>query len=167
MDLEEIFASSSQATNLYALRDGVGFGRVNISVLFKGIQIDLPRNERGWDTATVVASSVRVEPVENSTFNFKEKKLTLSTLEATQKLPASSANVDSTGKLEWTIDSHIRLPTYDRYSSALYFDYGGSSLAVGPLGTKVEAFATVCKFSFIFVVFVFHFISSIQTHFYS
>lgn len=47
LPLREILEHSSQVTRLFALQDGVGFGRVNISVLFKAVAIDLPANLRG------------------------------------------------------------------------------------------------------------------------
>lgn len=107
--------------------------------------MDLPRELSGWDTGTVcVTAPVKVEPVEGADFDWKEKKLVLSTLEAKQKIPSKAASTLSDRSIEWDVDEDIRLPTYDRYSSALYFDYGGAALTVGPLGKKVEAFAALC-----------------------
>jgi len=50
LPLAKILANSSQVTKLYAMQDGVGFGRVNISVLFRSVEAKLPRNYLGWDT---------------------------------------------------------------------------------------------------------------------
>lgn len=55
-------------------------------------------------------------------FDFGKEKLVLSTHAAKQKLPAKAATVDDTGSPIWDIDEAIRLPTYDRYASALFFD---------------------------------------------
>ena len=35
----------------------------------------------------------------------------------------------------------------DKYSSALFLDYGGTA-TIGPLGKKSEAFAAVCELTF-------------------
>lgn len=56
-------------------------------------------------------------------------------------MPARVANRTGDGAIEWDVDEDIRLPTYDRYSSAIYFDYGGSAVKIGPLGSKMDAFA--------------------------
>lgn len=130
---------------LIAFGIGVGFGKISVSILFKGVQLNLPRELSGWDTGTVcITEPIRVEPVEGTDFEWREKKLVLSTLEAKEKLSKREARQDGNA-LIYDIDEPIRLPTYDRYSSALYFDYGGSSVKIGPLGKTRDAFATLCK----------------------
>lgn len=80
--------------------------------MFKGVKVDLPRNLRGWDTGTIcVTSDIKVEPVPDTDFDFKEKKLLLSTLEAKQKLPGAAAKENGDGSVVWDVDRHIRLPT--------------------------------------------------------
>ncbi|GAA5923396.1 uncharacterized protein JCM15063_003634 [Sporobolomyces koalae] len=142
LPLKELFSHSSEVTRLFRLEGGVGFGKINVSVLFKGVKMSLPKELAGWDTGTVcVKAPVTVEPVKDADFEWAEKKLVLSTVEAKEKISSRHAETRSDGKLEWQVEDDIRLPTYDRYSSALFFDYGGSKVKIGPLGTKVEAFA--------------------------
>ncbi|GAA5963756.1 hypothetical protein JCM8115_004267 [Rhodotorula mucilaginosa] len=143
LPLQETLRYSSEVTRTYALQDGVGFGKISVSILFKGVQLNLPRELSGWDTGTVcITEPIRVEPVEGTDFEWREKKLVLSTLEAKEKLSKREARQDGNA-LIYDIDEPIRLPTYDRYSSALYFDYGGSSVKIGPLGKTRDAFATL------------------------
>lgn len=114
-------------------------------MLFKGVKLDLPRELRGWDTGTIcITSDIKVEPVGGTDFDFKEKKLVLHTLDARQKLPAAIAKENGDGSIVWDIDRDIRLPTYDKYSSCLFVDYGGG-VTLGPLGKKSEAFAQICE----------------------
>ena len=47
LKLSEVLATSSQNTKLYSIQDGVGFGRVNISVLFRSVEMLIPRNFLG------------------------------------------------------------------------------------------------------------------------
>lgn len=145
LPLADVFANSSEVTKLYSLQDGVGFGKVSISILWKSIKVELPRELSGWETGVVrCVAPIRVEPVDGVDFDFKEKKLVLSTLETSEKLGGKKATTLSDRSIEWDIgDDEIRLPTTDRYSSALTFDYGGDTITVGPLGQKVEAFATL------------------------
>ncbi|GAA6011835.1 hypothetical protein JCM11491_000766 [Sporobolomyces phaffii] len=144
LPLKEIFSHSSEVSRLFRLEGGVGFGKINISVLFKGVKMSLPKELSGWDTGTVcITSPVKVEPVGDADFDWKEKKLVLSTTEAKEKISSRHAETLSDGHLQWNVEDDIRLPTYDRYSSALYFDYGGSKVKIGPLGTKVDAFAVL------------------------
>ncbi|GAA5950615.1 hypothetical protein JCM10213_006938 [Rhodosporidiobolus nylandii] len=144
LPLDELFAHSSEVTRLFAIQDGVGYGKVSLSVLFKGVKVELPRELSGWETGTVcITAPVKIEPVDDVDFSWSEKKLTLRTMEATQKLPGKKATTLSDGSIEWDIDEDVRLPTTDRYSSAIYFDYGGDPLTIGPLGKKVDAFAVL------------------------
>jgi hypothetical protein len=145
LPLQKTLAHASQVTRTYSLQGGVGWGKVNISILFKGVQMSLPKELSGWETGTVeVKGPIKVEAVAGADFDWREKKLVLSTSEASTKISARAANSNGDGALEWDIDHDIRLPVYDRYSSALYFDYGGSSVKIGPLGSKRDAFAALC-----------------------
>ncbi|GAA5828103.1 hypothetical protein JCM11251_002590 [Rhodosporidiobolus azoricus] len=145
LPLNDLFAHASEVSRLFAIRDGVGYGKVSVSVLFKGVNLSLPRELAGWETGTVtVVEPIRVEPAAESSFDWREKKLILSTTEAKQKLPAKAATTLSDGSLQWDVgEDGIRLPTTDRYSSALYFDYGGDAITIGPLGNKLEAYGTL------------------------
>lgn len=108
--------------------------------------MSLPKELSGWDTGTVcITAPVKVEPVGDADFDWQEKKLVLSTTEAKEKISSRHAEKLGDNQLQWNVEDDIRLPTYDRYSSALYFDYGGSKVKIGPLGTKVEAFAMLCE----------------------
>lgn len=74
--------------------------------------VDTDADSYRWDTGTVcIKSHIRVEPVAESSFNFKEAKLVLSTLEANQKVPGADATMEEDGTISWTVDEHIRLPT--------------------------------------------------------
>ncbi|KAM0755850.1 hypothetical protein T439DRAFT_308275 [Meredithblackwellia eburnea MCA 4105] len=142
LPLKDLLKNASEVTRLYALQDGVGFGRISVSVLFKGVQMELPKELAGWDTGTVcITSDVKVEPVQGVDFDFKEKKLFVTTLEAAAKIPASAASISPDGTLTYTVDEHLRLPAYNRYSSALFFDYGGVKFL--GLGKKYDAFASL------------------------
>jgi hypothetical protein len=48
LPLADIFANSSEVTKLYSLQDGVGFGKVSISILWKSIKVELPKELSGW-----------------------------------------------------------------------------------------------------------------------
>lgn len=47
LKLSDILVNSSQVTNLYSLQDGVGFGRVNVALLFRSVEAKLDRSFLG------------------------------------------------------------------------------------------------------------------------
>lgn len=51
--LQHLFAEASEVTRLFAIEEGIGFGRVNVSLLFKPVKVELPPNLLGWETGTV------------------------------------------------------------------------------------------------------------------
>lgn len=61
--LSEVLQTSSQSTSIYALDGGTGYGRITISVLFRSVDLKLPRNMLGWDLGSleVLGDKVLVE----------------------------------------------------------------------------------------------------------
>lgn len=53
VNVADLFSDSSQTSGLYSIQDGVGFGRVQASFVFKSVKLEHPRSMLGWDTATV------------------------------------------------------------------------------------------------------------------
>lgn len=131
IDLTTVMSESSQVTQSFSLQDGVGFGKVHASLVFRSIKAQLPKALLGWDTATVeLLSEIRIEGDES----LKSKKIKVSTGDDTQKIYPGQ-------RIEGDAETLVRLPVYDRYSSLLTFDIGGGGLAVGPLGNKPDAVA--------------------------
>jgi hypothetical protein len=126
--LSELFKNSSEVTRLFSLQEGVGYGRANVSFLFRSVKTDLPRNLLGWDTGTVeVIGDVFVEAVDGH--DFKTKKLSFSTTEDEYKAPSKSARIQD-GNVHWDLpEDVVRLPVYNRYASALLFEIGSGGPA--------------------------------------
>ncbi|EJD51313.1 hypothetical protein AURDEDRAFT_159718 [Auricularia subglabra TFB-10046 SS5] len=137
LPLAKILANSSEVTGMYSLQEGVGFGRVNISILFKSVKVELPRAELGWDTATVeieqVPFELELDPSHRQKFPWalKGTNITVSTTDSTEKLSKAAAVVDDiTGKVTWQFDQ-LRLPVYSRYASSLVVSFGGGGITGG------------------------------------
>lgn len=151
IDLEDLFdkSGSSQVSQLFSLQEGVGFGRAQISVLFQPVQLDLPKNLRGWDTSTLeITSEIVAEVSDELAAEFrKKKKLRLKTSEDTYKLHIVPPSTDSNptgndgidrapGSVSWSNKSGyqdydqtlVRIPIYDRYKSRVSFEVGRSGV---------------------------------------
>lgn len=156
--LTKLFKDCSATTRAFSIQDGVGYGRVNMTLIIRPVQLQLPRSELGWDTATVeLLSDVQIQGhTPEWDAKLKGKKLRASTGDSTQRLrpdkgsgngavvgatSSVSATTDSTGEGNDDLEAVIRLPVYDRYSSALTFDFGGGA-KLGPIGGKPDAIAS-------------------------
>ncbi|CAO1613689.1 unnamed protein product [Parajaminaea phylloscopi] len=160
--LAEVFRDCCATTRPFAIQDGVGYGRVNLTLNIRPVQLQLPRSELGWDTATVeLLSDVEIKGhTPEWDAKLKAKKLRTSTGDDTQRLRPSkgsssgqtggaaggdtssaSAQTASTGADDDDdLEAVARLPVYDRYSSSLTFDFGGGA-KIGPIGGKPDAIA--------------------------
>jgi hypothetical protein len=140
IDLEQLFedSSCSQVTRIFSLQEGVGFGRAQVSVLFESVQLQLPRNLSGWDTATLeITSTIIAELSDELTAYLKKKgqKLKLKTVEDVIKLPQANQQ-EGPNTVVWGNESQIpdhdrtllRVPIYARYKSNVAFQIGGNSV---------------------------------------
>lgn len=129
LPLGELFRTQSQVTRLFSLQDGVGFGRVNLSLLFRGVDVRLPRALRGWETGTVeVHGDVRAVGLDSET-GWAGKKLTMRTSDDVEKVSGSAARREGSD-IVWAVargkvgEGMRRLPVYHRYASALVLEIG-------------------------------------------
>lgn len=132
VNLCDLFKESSEVTRLFSLQEGVGYGRANISFLFRQVKLDVPRALLGWETGTVeVLNTITITPTPEYTEGFDTKKLELSTTEASYKAPSSSATIDAkTKSVSWSLPTdRVRLPIYHRYASAVVFEIGSGGFA--------------------------------------
>jgi hypothetical protein len=136
--LSELFKNSSEVTRLFSIEEGVGYGRVNASFLFRQVKTDIPRELCGWDTGTVeILDNIRIESTDD--YDFKTKKLVISTSDDEYKAPTSAATVTD-GDVHWDLPvDKVRLPVYNRYASAVLFEIGSGG--IGPLGADSDFIA--------------------------
>lgn len=142
--VEEVFADSSALTRPFSMQDGVGYGRVNMTLNLRPVKLELPKAELGWDTATVeLLSNMQITgSTPEWEAKLKAKKIRASTGDDTQRLkPALGQDeVHASSEGDDEDEAIARLPVYDRYSSSLTFDFGGGG-GFGPIGGKPEAIA--------------------------
>lgn len=139
VNLADIFTSSSQVTRLFSIEDGIGFGRANISFLFKSFNVSLPKSLRGWETGTLeLRSDVVFEPNPDHVSEVDDSwTLALDSSNSKAKISSKSTKMEG-ANVHWSSDI-VRLPVYDRYSSSAIFELKSGSL----LKRGVQAIAIV------------------------
>lgn len=138
--LSELFKNASEVTRLFSLQEGVGYGRANISFMFRQVKTPLPRAMLGWETGTLeIPGAIQIEPTPEFTSGFSTKSLEVCTTDSSYKVPRSTARVEN-GIVTWDppVDK-VRLPVYNRYSSAVTFEIGSGG--VGPFGPDSDFIA--------------------------
>jgi len=142
LPLRELFKEASVVNSTWSLSDGIGYGKVYASAIFKAVKLELPRERLGWDTATVeLIDYLKIEGVDEEwTSKLSGKKISVSTGDETEKVESvekQSVKVEA-GQLD--VEPFLRLPCYARYSTNLVFEIG-KTLSVGPFGGSPEAIA--------------------------
>jgi len=132
--LSEVFAESSSVTQVYAITEGVGFGKANISFAFRGIQTTLPKNLLGWDTGTLEIFNVSLQVDNTSKLDAKAARIRVVTAESTEQIPKKEASVNG-NTVDWEMDQ-FRMPVYSRYRSSVVFEIGKGDGVLSTLGVK-------------------------------
>lgn len=167
--LKDVFKQRSQVTQWYPILGGLGWGRLRVSLLFKPIDIPLPRGVSAYDVVTLQVTHLsstnmligghqpsivieteydrlRVPPPDDvaavSTPTSKSSKQKSSQCHSLSRpaSPASASSTPSDVALEWKITRPIRLAVMFRHSCSVVL-----SLATARRlkTSKVHALATV------------------------
>ncbi|KAI5450049.1 hypothetical protein NCC49_003811 [Naganishia albida] len=131
--MAEVFAEASSVTSTWAITEGQGFGKINMSLAFRGIKTKLPKNMIGWNTGTLDVGDVTVDLDEGHRDLLPSSglKLSIKTSDSLETIPKKNAEVHGTS-IHWD-NEDMRIPIYMRYQSSVVFEFGGSANAVSKL----------------------------------
>ncbi|KAF8421574.1 hypothetical protein EV426DRAFT_718555 [Tirmania nivea] len=135
--VSELLQTASQVTRWFPLDAGLGFGRVRISILFRSIEMNLPRELSGWDVGriefcdddiTVFKSAAEPEATASDT-QLTWGKIRMRTGGSAVKVGAKGATTTEQN-LKWSIhngNTRLRLPVKHRYMSPLVIEFPTTS----------------------------------------
>lgn len=135
LQLGHIFRNRSQIIDTFPLVGGIGYGRARISMVFRSIQLQAPKELLGWDYGTLEVTG----PIGSNGIapDLHGLRLKLRTTVHRGKMYPSNAN----GSIQWTgkKDRPVRLAVRKRYCSCLIIEFRKSSLGLD----KTPAFAVL------------------------
>lgn len=138
LHLRHVFRQRSQIIESFPLVGGIGYGRVRISMVFRSIQLQAPRELLGWDYGTLEATG----PITSDDIDpdLRGLRLKLRTTVHRAKL-YSSSNTDGEEGAKWAgkKDRPVRLAVRKRYSSCLVVEFRKNSLGLD----KTMGFSTL------------------------
>lgn len=121
LPLKKLLSESSQIEQSFSIQDGVGYGKVATSIVFRQVKADLPRELTGFSTVTLdLLSSIEVKgTTPENTKKLNEVKVTILANLFSKKLGSlrKQTELDEDEKL-------LSVPIYDRYSTNLIFSFG-------------------------------------------
>lgn len=121
LPLAKVFEKRSQVMDMYPLVGGIGFGRARISLMFRSIELQLPKRQIGWDYGTLEIKTP-VRPRGNLPQDLLHHRIKL--LTDTSKIKMQSNNN------EWrsSNDESGFLACRKRYAMPLIIEFRTSSL---------------------------------------
>ena len=136
LPLGKVFGKRSQINENYPLVGGIAYGRVRISMVFRSIQLQLPRELLGWDSyATLEVGSVKSSNDLASDLSGLRLKLRAGINRG--KIYTSNSDTDSGCHWVGKRGRPVRLAVRKRYSSCLVVEFRKNNLGLD----KTPAFA--------------------------
>lgn len=126
LPLERVFQKRCQINSIFPLAGGVGYGRMRVSIVFRSVQVQLPKELLGWDYGTVdVKPSVKAIDVPK---DLEPLRLKVHTPLERAKLHSRGRNGhvrSEDGHTVWSTRKNrpIRLPVRARYCAPLVFEF--------------------------------------------
>lgn len=135
LPLGYVFRKRSQIIDTFPLVGGIGYGRARISMVFRSIQLQAPKELLGWDYGTLEVTG----PITSNDIapELHGLRLKLRTTVHRGKMYSSDADEG----MQWTgkKDRPVRLAVRKRYCSCLVIEFRKSSLGLD----KTPAFAVL------------------------
>ncbi|CEF72735.1 hypothetical protein FGSG_00738 [Fusarium graminearum PH-1] len=138
LPLAEVFREHSQVMGFWPLTGGVGFGRVRISMVFRSIQLQAPRNLLGWQYGTVEVNPTAT--VVDCPNDLRSSKLKFRTSISGAKMYTED-NEENQGTVTWKSKrgKSLALAVASRYSSCMSIAFREK----GFFGDDTAAFAVL------------------------
>lgn len=126
LPLEKVFHKRSQVNSTFPLAGGVGYGRARISMVFRSVQLQVPKNMLGWDYGTLdIQSSVKAIDLPE---DLRPLRMKIRTRTSRGKLHSRGKNgkvAEDNGQTIWTTRDNkpIRLPVRQRYAAPMIIEF--------------------------------------------
>ncbi|KAF2499766.1 hypothetical protein BU16DRAFT_524211 [Lophium mytilinum] len=119
LPLAKLFAKRSQINGFFPLAGGIGYGRARVSLVFRSIQLQAPRQMLGWDYGTVEIGS------EAKSIGLPKE---LEGLRLKARIGSAKGKMQANGGTWKTKgDKSIKLPVRKRYTACLIVEFRTAS----------------------------------------
>ena len=122
LNLGHLFHQRCQLMDTFPLVGGIGYGRARISMVFRSIRLQAPKELRGWDYGTIEITG----PITSKDIAGELRGLRLKLHSSINRSKMYSSGNDGT----WTAkkDRHVRIAIRKRYRSCLVIEFRKNSI---------------------------------------
>jgi hypothetical protein len=126
LPLEKVFHKRSQINSTFPLAGGIGYGRARVSMVFRSVQLQLPKSMLGWDYGTLdIKSKVRAIDLPDDLRPLRMKIRTRTTRGKLHSRQKNGKVSEEDGQTVWTTrkNQDIRLPVKSRYAAPMIVEF--------------------------------------------
>ena len=122
LDLNEELKEQGQVTRWYPLSEGIGYGFIRISLLFRNIDCKLPRTLQGWNVGTLFIYGCRAVVEKADAEALRDCSLRIDAMLGHKTIGAFHAALEEDGSVSWDLGDTIVMPVRRRHASSLSFE---------------------------------------------
>lgn len=153
--LADVLTESSRSTGWHTLTGGLGFGKIRITLLFRSIELSVPRPLRGWNVGIIEVASIKVTGVPQTLLDKKACHVLLETVggktttDDTEPVDdyESGMGSDATVSYSFPLKEPMRLPVRQRYPNCVYVSLRTDSRLPGRTHHHAFAFMPLNRLS--------------------
>ena len=121
LPLGKLLRNRAQVMDSYPVVGGIGYGRVRISMVFRSLELQMPKELLGWDYGTVEITA----PVTSKDIASDLGSMRLKIHSAINRGKMYASQTDTAGQRRWTgkRDRRVRIAIRKRYSSCLVVEF--------------------------------------------
>lgn len=136
LPLGKLLRERSQVMDWYPIVGGIGYGRVRISMVFRSLELQMPKELLGWDYGTIEITS----PITSKDIASDLGSMRLKVHSAINRGKMYTSHTDTAGESRWTgkRDRPVRIAIRKRYSSCLVVEFRKNQII-----DKTPAFAVL------------------------
>jgi len=126
LPLEKIFSKRSQINATFPLSGGLGYGRVRISMVFRSVQLQMPKPMLGWEYGTLdIQPKVKAIDLSKELLPLRMKIRTRTARGKLHSRGKTGRVADEDGQTVWSTrdGKPIRLPVKQRYAAPMIIEF--------------------------------------------
>lgn len=136
LPLGKVLRDRAQVMDWYPVVGGIGYGRVRISMVFRSLELQMPKELLGWDYGTIELTG----PITSRDIASDLGSMRIKIHSAINRGKMYSSQTDTAGERRWTgkRDRPVRIAIRKRYSSCLVVEFRKNQIV-----DKTPAFAVL------------------------
>ena len=137
--LADMLTQTSRLTQWYTLTGGLGWGKIRITLLWRSVEVTLPKQLGGWNVGVIEVAKCVVGGISKASFERREAHMMFETVggraETEQVEPFDMHESDDSGDdkigFRWPLKEPVRIAVRQRYPNFLYIHLRSDSRVPG------------------------------------